>query len=272
MPQPDPDDVEGIAMDPRKAELLPVSQLRCDRDVQRPLDESRIVSLSENWDWSKAEAPTVVPIGKHTYRVDEGQHRVEGLRMYDPHAYIWCIILDSRDANPPHEAEIALAISTTRKRHDAFDTWTLRLRAGDPYLIAATKAMRDIGLSIARNKDVNTIQAVQTIDRLIRAGGCAPDVGSERLVRTLTILMRAWPDNDEISRTNRFDRRLVYAVGELIRRNPVVDDHRMIDKLSAKAAHRWWTDVADRAQQTQALVDSIQISYNRGMRTGKLLW
>ena len=76
--------VSALPPDPRKMNHIPVSKLVIDSEAQRAMNIDVVERIANEWDWLRAEAATVVPLGNGKFRVVEGQHRVRALQMIAP--------------------------------------------------------------------------------------------------------------------------------------------------------------------------------------------
>lgn len=264
----------GVSPDPRKVMRIPVSKLVCDNEAQRAMNADVIERIANEWDWMRAEAATVVAIGNGQYRVVEGQHRTRALRLVDPAASMWCILLPDTERGVTTEARLGRAISTGRRGYSTLAKWVSCAASGDPHEVEANKVLAAHGLRVGNAQSARTIAAVGAVSRIVHGQKNSAATGAKHLDTVLTIIMGTWPDHDPSSSTSRFDGRLLAAIGLIVTRNPDLEVRRMVAKLSTKRAMRWVDDVLNTAPGqavTGRVASSIIASYNASLRTGQRL-
>jgi hypothetical protein len=233
---------QALSPDPRKAIQVAVRNLIVDSEVQRGCEPERIQRIAHEFEWRRLEAITVVSIGRNMYRVVEGQHRTLAVKLRDPDALVWALVLPAADTSTGREAGLALEISTGRRPHTAYQQWNARLTRGDRHEILATDTLRTHGLRIGKSPSARSIAASGEVTRMIHSRRQTPELGAELLNKTLTVIMAAWPDHDPKSSVSRFDGRLLSAISEIISRNAHIDLNRLSLKLATKMASRWISD------------------------------
>jgi hypothetical protein len=251
--------------DPRRCVLIPVSKLIVDRIVQRGLRSDKIERLANEWDWNVAEVITVVDLGNGKFRVTEGQHRAEAIRIRNPLASVWCVVvLDDEPTNPVREAEIAYDIQSTHKPHSAYDRWDLNVKRGLQHELEAEAVIAQHGLRLGTSPSISTIIAVAAVSGIIRDRKRSPEVGAELLDNTLWTVTHAWPEHDQTSGQSRFNANLLKAIAEIYARNEYVHRDRLVTALRSKMAARWIEDVqSTHGPKIEAIANGIIGVYNK---------
>lgn len=264
----------SLPPDPRKMNHICVSKLVIDSEPQRALNMDIVERIANEWDWPRAEAATVVPLGNGKFRVVEGQHRVRGLQLRDPDAKMWCLVLPATEVDIANEAKLGRAIATGRKGYSTLAKWVSSVASGEAHEVLANRVLASHGLRVGQAQSSRTIAAVGAVSRIVHGQKNSPATGAEQLDKVLAIILATWPDHDPSSSTSRFDGRLIAALGLIVARNPEVDVKRMANKLATKRAMRWIDDVLNTTSGRSIrdlVAGSIVASYNSGMRTGNRL-
>jgi hypothetical protein len=260
--------------DPRRMNHVVVSKLVIDSEPQRAMNMDVVERIANEWDWSRAEAATVVSLGNGKFRVVEGQHRVRALQMIDMEAAMWCLVLPASEKSIETEAKLGRAIATGRRGYSTLAKWVSCVASGEPHECQANKVLADHGLRVGQTQSTRTIAAVGAVSKIVHGQKNSPSTGADLLDKVLTIIMTTWPDHDPSSSTSRFDGRLIEALGLIVTRNPDVDTKRMSNKLGTKRAMRWIDDVLNTTSGRSIrdlVAGSIIASYNGGLRTGNRL-
>lgn len=264
----------GLPPDPRKMLHIQVLKLVIDSEPQRAMNMDVVERIANEWDWLRAEAATVVPLGNGKFRVVEGQHRVRALQMIDERAAMYCLVLPASEKGIDIEAKLGRTIATGRRGYSTLAKWVSCVASGEPHEVMANKVMADHGLRVGQTQSTRTIAAVGAVSKIVHGQKNSPATGAELLDKVLTIIMTTWPDHDPSSSTSRFDGRLIEALGLIVTRNPDVDTKRMSNKLGTKRAMRWIDDVLNTTSGRSIrdlVAGSIIASYNGGLRTGNRL-
>jgi hypothetical protein len=259
--------------DPRQPLLLSVQQLVIESASQRDLRPDRVRRLAEEWDWNKAEAPTVVHYmreGERDYfHVVEGQNRVEGLKLRAPDAMVWCLAVDG--VSDRERPQLAMDISGGRRVHSAYDKWLLGTNAGHPHEVAVNRVLGDLGLRLGKGTSATTIASAGVISRLAHGGRRSPEEAAWLVNQIFCALLEAYP-NHEVD-PHRWDSLLIGALGQVIARNPQFRFNRLVHKLAERRAEFWLRE-KDLGVGTaeQSVGEAIIRSYNRSSRMDQLKW
>jgi len=233
------------------------------------VDQRKINHLADNWDWALAEVPTVTERPDGTLVVEEGQHRSLGLLDRNPDALIWVIKVASTDIGD--EAATALGIAKGRRPHSKVQEWRMRVTAGLPHEVAATKVLTDLGLNVTEARGIRTVSAAGTMMKIIHGTASSPltpDAGAEMLRKTLSVILRSIPDDQATGR--RFDATLLTAVGSLLTDHPDLDLNRLANKLAERTATQWLAFRASTTPAWKGVQDMIVADYNKQLRSGRL--
>ena len=187
---------------------------------------------------------------------------------------MWCLVLPATDVGVAYEAKLGREIATGRRGYTALAKWLSCVASGEPHEVAATKVLTKHGLRVGVAQSSRTIAAVGAISKLVHGQKNTPATGADLLDTTLAVIMTAWPTFDASSSTDRFDGRLIDALGLIVTRNPDLDVKRMANKLNTKKAARWVDDVLNAAagRSVRDLVAGSMItSYNSALRTSAKL-
>lgn len=253
---------------------IPVSKLVIDSEAQRSMNLDVVERIANEWDWFRAEAATVVPLGNGKFRVVEAQHRVRGLQMIAPGASMWCLVLPNTEMGVVSEAKLGRAIATGRRGYSTLAKWVSCVASGEPHEVQANKVLATHGLRVGQAQSSRTIAAVGAVSKIVHGQKNTPATGAEQLDKVISIILATWPDHDPSSSTSRFDGRLIEALGLIVSRNPDVDTKRMVNKLGTKRALRWIDDVLNTTSGRSVrdlVANSIISSYNGGLRTAARL-
>lgn len=267
-------DPKALPPDPRKMNHICVAKLVIDSEPQRALNMDVVERIANEWDWPRAEAATVVPLGNGKFRVVEGQHRVRALQLVDPKAMMWCLVLPVTEVGVDVEAKLGRTIATGRRGYSTLAKWVSCVASGEPHEVLANRVLASHGLRVGQAQSSRTIAAVGAVSKIVHGQKNSPATGAEQLDKVISIILATWPDHDPSSSTSRFDGRLLDALGLIVARNPDLDAKRMSNKLASKRAMRWIDDVlnvtAGRSIR-DLIAGSIVTSYNAQLRSGSRL-
>lgn len=264
----------GLPPDPRKMQHIAVSKLVIDSEPQRAMNMDIVERIANEWDWRRAEAATVVPLGNGTFRVIEAQHRTRALQMIDPKAAMWCLVLPASEKGIELEAALGRQIATGRRGYSTLAKWVSCVASGEPHEVMADAVLSSHGLRVGQAQSARTIAAVGAVSKIVHGQKNSPQNGADQLDKVLSIILSTWPDHDPSSSTSRFDGRLLEALGIIVARNPGLDVKRMTNKLSSKKAMRWIDDVLNTTSGRSVrdlVAGSIVSSYNSALRSGARL-
>jgi len=265
--------VEGTALypgsDPRLVGYVRVGDLVVDQTVQRGVPAARIERLANNWDWDRAEVPTVRMRPDNSLVVLEGQNRVLALQHRDPDIRIWVIVSDAV-AEVTGEAGVALGITIGRRSHSSLERWNLRVRGGSVRENLAENVFTALGVRLVGGyKSANTIVAISTLESIIGTG--TPEEGADLLRDVLSVLKESFTDED----VYRFDALLMRALREIIKRNPgIVDFARLKTILRGKDANGWlrFADSGVYPSPSRNVAEAVMNHYNRAKKQNLLAW
>jgi hypothetical protein len=259
--------------DPRRFQEIRLCELQIDVNAQRNIREWKVTRMMREWNWVQVETPTVTIRDGHYY-VIEGQHRVTTMqRMFSPDAWIMCAIVETTGVG--EEAEIALAITRSRHKHTALEAWRQAARAGFERECAANDVLEDLGLSLGDSSSRTTISAAHTIHAIVYARSFTTSfAAAEHLRLVLTILLSAYPDDDESNISDRFDNRLIQAVNTLLHMFPLLDSSRLADRLARRPAAQWISAATGMLDGPipDRIARKLLDSYNHDLRSRRLTW
>jgi hypothetical protein len=260
--------------DPRKMLHISVTKLVIDSEPQRAMNMDVVERIANEWDWLRAEAATVVPIGGGKFRVVEGQHRVRALQLLDLTVSMWCLVLPNEELGVTNEAKLGRQIATGRRGYSTLAKWVSCAASNEPHEVQANKVLAKHGLRVGQAQSTRTIAAVGAVSKIVHGQKNTPASGADQLDKVIMIILNTWPDHDPSSSTSRFDGRLIEALGLIVARNPDLDVKRMVTKLASKRAMRWIDDVLNTTSGRSIrdlVAGSIITSYNAQLRTGSRL-
>lgn len=208
--------LEERMIDPRRPMLLSVEQLRVDSQTQRAVDPARVEKMSDEWDWTLAETPTVSSNGDGTYDVIEGQNRTLAARHRDAKAQLWCMVLDPQDR--PVKAETALRIAKGRRPLSSVEKYYLRINSNDPVALLIADVLDANRLRISKQAAPRTSSAAAAMFGIVQGGRGLHTVeeGADMLARVLQVILRAWPQDPHTGRDDRFQSDILRAVAEVL--------------------------------------------------------
>jgi hypothetical protein len=257
--------------DPRAMTRLRVGDLVIDQNTQRVRIDSKVEHMASSWDWSLAEALTVVDNGDGTHTVVEGQGRALALQLVDPDLTMPCLVLNP--ITSAAQSGVARDISRGRLAMSPVDRWKLDLNNGVAHEVAAQAVLESYGLRVARKVGARGIAAASTLRGIIRSGRRSPDEGAEFLNDVISVITAAYPDTDPDVPTSRFDAPILRAVADVLSRN--ADRGVDLDRLARKVAVRTpeqWLKLGKNADgpAVAAIADTMVNDYSKNLRAGRL--
>ena len=253
--------------DPRTVEEVKVTEVFVDRNAQREVDNERVAQIAQEFDWNRFEMPTCNRRKDGTLVVDEGQHRVLGLRRRDPKASLRVLVIPE-GLSLAGEASIGLAIAAKRKPHTALNKWELRVRRQDKHEVLAEEVLREHNLRLGQKASPTALACVGVIYTMIHANRQTPEAGAATLDIVLGIIESAYPKDQPDSATPRWNHHIVRAVSMLVLRHPNLKAARLAGVLRNRIAQQWISQAeSSDVPAWQKIAESLAAGYNKGLRT-----
>ena len=258
---------EGGDDDPRVMLYVNVDDLEIDPVVQRALQRKSPVWKHE-WDWDKAEIPTVAVREDGTLVVVEGQNRTMKRREEAPGSRMWVVV--SLTAGREAEAAAALGISKGRKAHGPLDRWRLAVESGSRHEVLAEEVLKEYGIRLVDGTSRTGINAVTALSIIIRSRGRTPEQGAALLDQVLKVITMTWgPEYDK-----RFEGSIIRGIASVFAANPdrKVDLNRLSLRMSWKTPDKWMAVAKDAASVHNEpnawayVAREVTREYNKGMR------
>lgn len=267
---------EGGDDDPRVMLYVNVDDLEIDPVVQRALQRKSPVWKQE-WDWDKAEIPTVAVREDGTLVVVEGQNRTMKRREEAPGSRMWVVV--SLTAGREAEAAAALGISKGRKAHGPLDRWRLAVESGSRHEVLAEEVLKEHGIILTDGNSRTGISAVTSLSLIIHARSKTPEQGAALLDQVLKVITMTWrPDDDRW-----LDGSMIRGLASIFEVNSEkrIDLRRLSQRMSLRTPSQWIAlgkDAASARNEPNAWIfvaREIAREYNKGMKSNgpnKLTW
>ena len=267
---------EGADDDPRVMLYVNVDGLRVDPVVQRALQRRSPVWKHE-WDWNKAEIPTVAIREDGTLVVVEGQNRVMKRREEAPGSRMWVVVALS--AGREAEAAAALGISKGRRAHAALDAWKLAAEAGNRHEVLAEEVLKEYMITLSERPARTGITAVTALSVVIHSRDKTPEQGAALLDQVLKVITMTWgPDDDK-----RFEGSMIRGIASVFESNPDqrIDLRRLSQRMGKRTPEGWIAlgkDAAAVHNEPNAwiyIAREVTRAYNENMRKNgpnRLAW
>jgi hypothetical protein len=242
-----------------------------DERAQRTTRPERVAELEERWDWGLAEGITLAQRDDGTLVVTEGQNRVLALQHKNPDIEVWCL-LDESVKGLADEATVGLSIAKGRKPHSQTQQWRMRVTAGQPHELAATRILDSLGLRIADGRGAVQISGAGTVMKLIHgtpSHPLSPADGAQLLSKTLSLIQAAIPE-DSRNVGRRWDSAIIKAVAHIISVYPEVDTMRLAQKLAERTANQWLAFGQSTTPAWRGVSTVMVGDYNRALRGRRL--
>lgn len=259
----------GGASDPRPSAYVRVGDLEVDGRLQRPVTESRVQHIAENWDWAKAEAISVA-LRAGRLRVTEGQNRTLSLQRRNPDARV-LVVLVAEDVSNAQEAAIASGITRGRKPHTPLQLWRLDAERGDEVVGTAERVLAELGLRTGDKTSGHTVSAVTRLRRIMQLRTTPAESGL--LLSNVLTVARTIPDAPG-QEGRHFDGVLLAALAAIMGGyEDVLDVERLGGKLVTRTSSAW---LAMRARSEpgrpswRGVYDAMVEAYNHSKKTGRL--
>lgn len=258
---------EGADDDPRVMLYVSVDDLQIDPVVQRAL-QRRSPVWKHDWDWNRAEVPTVAIREDGTLVVVEGQNRVMKRREEAPGSRMWVVVALS--AGREDEAAAALGISKGRKPHGPLDRWRLAAEAGNRHEVLAEEVLKEYGISLIDGTSRTGINAVTALSVVIHSRDKTPEQGAALLDQVLKVITMTWgPDDDK-----RFEGSVIRGVASVFETNHDrrIDLRRLSQRMGQRTPEGWIAIAKDAAavhNEPNAwlfVAREITRAYNKGMK------
>lgn len=267
---------EGVHDDPRVMLYVSVDDLQIDPVVQRALQRRSPVWKHE-WDWNRAEVPTVAIREDGTLVVVEGQNRVMKRREEAPGSRMWVVVALS--AGREDEAAAALGISKGRKPHGPLDRWRLAAEAGNRHEVLAEEVLKEYGITLSERPTRTAISAVTALSVVIHSRDKTPEQGAALLDQVLKVITMTYgPDDDK-----RFEGSMIRGIASVFESNPDqrIDLRRLSQRMGKRTPEGWIAlgkDAASVHNEPNAwiyIAREITRAYNENMRKNgpnRLTW
>lgn len=209
---------------------LRAGDIRSDPNYQRPLEQSAVQRIVDNFDADAFGLPFVLEDENRVPWAIDGQTRTAAVvQLWGPDTLIECEIVSG--------ITIARAAQLFRQRNDSrqvlpVDKFLAGVTAGDPECVAINEVVNSVGLVVERSggNGKGVVRGVSTLQRIYRGlkkGKSAPR--PELLRQTLAVLGEAWgPDNNAFSASGMLGLAMV-----LDRYGKELNVRDLIDKLKS---------------------------------------
>ena len=146
-------------------ELIPIRNLVSSQEYQRPLSESHIRKILDEFDVYQVN-PVKVSRRDGINFVFDGQHTIEivAAASGSRDTPVWCMIYD--DLKYKEEAHIFADQQKHVKTLLPFETFSAHIEAGDDKQIIIDTAVKSYGLRISGKRLPNSICAISTLERI----------------------------------------------------------------------------------------------------------
>lgn len=260
---------DGADDDPRVMLYVCVDDLQIDPVVQRALQRRSPVWKHE-WDWNRAEVPTVAVREDGTLVVVEGQNRVMKRREEAPGSRLWVVV--ALTAGREHEAAAALGISTGRRLHAALDKWRLAAEAGSRHEVLAEEVLKEHGIILGERPSRTGISAVTSLSLIIRSRDKTPEQGAALLDQVLKVITMTYGADDD----KRFDGSMIRGIASIFETNHDrrIDLRRLSQRMGERTPDGWIAigkDAASVHNEPNAwifIAREVTRAYNKNMRKG----
>lgn len=255
---------------PRQAKTrwLPISELRTDPKVNRPLEQRRVERIRDSFDASLLGV--IIVAEDNGYIILDGQHRVAALtELWDSTRKIEAKVYSGLTI--PQMAEMFVGLNDAKKPHP-IQIFMKRETAGDPVAVTIGKMVRDHGLEINLRSQDGHITAVNALDKVYHGFG-KNGASPELLDNVLSVALGAWGRTSNAVRSET----LVGLGLVLSRDGNLIDKSALIQKLSVRHAGAAGV-IADAKQLRNArggslannVADVIVATYNKGRVKNRL--
>lgn len=233
----------------------------------RPLRQGDIRSIAAFFDPDKLGAIAVwhrpnLPILNGRFVICDGQHRAAAVRLmgYDDQR-VPCLIYEGLTMETA--AELSLGLQERRNLH-VLDKHRAALAAHDRRAVDVDKVLRFLGLEFAyrtSGEDREQLSAVSAV------GQVWDRMGGTGLERVLSVCGEAW--GKTAAGYSAKILKLVMTI--LAAHNGQVDDHRLVETLSARSPGQWIAAGVVKARSISSLAQDVIVEYNRKVRGGNRL-
>lgn len=251
--------VPSVIRDHAFVEEVEIAKVRTDQDYARPLSQTRVKRLRENFD------PNALGVIYLSLRDDilwalDGQHRIaiakeKGMTRMWARIYI--------DLTPEKEADLYTLFANTLKQ-TAMDRFRSKFKAGNPAVVDVVKILQAHGLKMAMySQEGGNIKSAEVLLRLYDEQG---PVFFDHIVG---ILQEAWGKHRDAWTNYALD-----GIGQFwLRYQKVVERERLIDtmqgttptKVLAKARGTFGDDAIKDVGLAGRWGMVIQAAYNKGL-------
>lgn len=250
---------------------IPVNKLFVDTDVNtRPLRQSRVDELAENFDPDLIGVLDVAPRDRGMYAIIDGQHRAEAVRQAlgtDQNVPCWV----HKRISKAKQASLFVGLNNSSKVPPLYQ-FIGRVNANEPKASAISDIVTAAGLKLETNARDRTIRCVSAMERIYEGQGDA-HAGPKALESSLSIIINAWGPTP-----SALNGSIVEGVGlVLLRYRDQVDHEALTQKLAttkggpaalvgqARALKDWRGGTVARS-----VAGAVVTIYNKGRRAGAL--
>lgn len=244
--------------------FVPTEELLVDRTYQRELESKRVTYMARNWDQDLAGELVVSLRDNGKFYVIDGQHRHGSVQlMSNPPSQMFCRIYTGLTV--ADEARLFRDLDTKRRGLTTGAAFKAALAAGEQFAVDISAAAAAAGMTAEYGRKApGNIRAFKTVADIHRRRG------SEFLTRVLSIVNKAWPDNQNAANSS-----VLYGLEVLLVKFPFADDARLTQILRERDPA--WVETQGRIMNgtlssaiASAVAFVIYQLYNKGMRSRKL--
>lgn len=207
---------------PPQTDFVNVDLIDVDPLYQRPLNETLVQSIVDEFRWEKFGSLTLARRKRGRFAVVEGQHRREAARrrpdVYGAPSVIFTF------ATIEDEAAAFVGINTDRKAVTQIDKHHALVTAGDPVAlrINAVLADADCAVGLSGPRETKAVAAVRM---------ALAEYGDANTTKALKTLRAAWPDDRQALRGN-----MILALAFLFHRNRGIRADKVARAIGAQAS------------------------------------
>lgn len=198
---------------------LALDSLIVDHRYQRPYNEDRSIKIAAEWNPVLCGVLDVADLGRGSYAVIDGQHRLGALRILEIDRW-WCKVNALSEVD---QAKAFVAFQQTVLRVHACDQHKAAVFARDPLALAVDALVQECGFYIAQGRGSGSLSCANSVREAYSK------YGDESLRRALGIIARSWGLDDRTSRKAP----IVVGMTLLVAKYPIdIDDDALAHKLS----------------------------------------
>ena len=232
-------------------ELIPIRNLVSSQEYQRPLSESHIRKMVEEFDVYQLNPVKVSRRDGINYLID-GQHSCEAVAAVSGSrdTPIWCMVFS--DLTYKGEAHTFADQQRNTKSLVPYEIFHAHIEAGDEKQKMIETIVRSYGLEVSGSKQPNTICAVTTLERIYEK------FGQSVLDRTLKLAVGTWEgENNSLSGSMLMGiARIIVAYGDSLKEE-VFKEH--LGRVSVKSIIR---TAKERRPGALGFAEAMLLAYN----------